>query len=358
MLRLTKGLITAVLVAMTPLLSSCMHTYVGGTIYLPEGTDWETHARRISVYVNGAAGHAYVDRTEKRVFVSLRDHEGRPLLRREYTVEAGDLKWVSRATGEDMFDLVFYEFDAVDPEVAGVTNLRQILGLVYKGEELEERAGEMPAPDWVTSRVADQLAREDKRQVVTLTLPLTEEAPDVVLDRIRAIAATCDLTEKKLGPQNIRGLETRYSTRDFSLTVYSDQSPDELKITLDDWGRHEYSSQVQEALADLGVVQNSRSRSVYVRRSAVSREAVLRAVEEEARVCGYTRSVSFPPACLVRYESPGIQVSLSELSTPDRVVVFIEDLNPSSTTCEFEDSLRTRIESLRSDAVGGDGEPK
>ncbi|MBL7644721.1 MAG: hypothetical protein JNK74_00890 [Candidatus Hydrogenedentes bacterium] len=358
MLRLKKGLITAGLVAMTPLLSSCMHTYVGGTSYLPEGTNWETHDRRISVYVNGAAGHAYVDKTEKRVFVSLRDREGRPLLQREYTVEAGDLEWASRATGEDTFDLVFYEFDAVDPEVAGVPNLRQILGLVYKGEDMEECGGEMPAPDWVTSRVADQLAREDKRQVVELTLSLTKEAPDAVLDRIRAIAATYDLTENKPGPEHFHGLETRYSTRDFSLAIYRDQSPNELQLTLNDWGRHEYSSQVQAALADLGAVQVSRSRSVYVRESAVPRETVLRAVEEEARIHGYTRSDSFPPACLVRYESPGIQVSVSELSTPDRVVVFVEDSNPSSATCAFEDSLRTRIESLRSEAVGGDVGPK
>ena len=90
-------------------LGCCCHTVVGRSSTGPVSDGIPNQPYRLGVEIHGSSGHAYSDRTKKRVYVWIRDQTGRILLDREYTVKAAALDfsecWVSpKELVVDFFD--------------------------------------------------------------------------------------------------------------------------------------------------------------------------------------------------------------------------------------------------------------
>src|SRR5438046_2788935 len=81
------------LVLMVLIASACREsTWVGQTIYYPQGSDVANAQYSLIIEVDGAHGRAYVDRTIKTVHVTIWKRETK-VLDRQYQLTAGDLEW-------------------------------------------------------------------------------------------------------------------------------------------------------------------------------------------------------------------------------------------------------------------------
>jgi hypothetical protein len=117
--------------------TGCMHTWVGGTLYYPIDAELDNSKYRLVYEIHGTSNHAYVDRTEKTVYLAIRGvWRGTPpaepsptLLQRQYTVVAGDLDVGATWQTEGDVQVFFYEPVFTRPEPAG--GRREVLRLHF-----------------------------------------------------------------------------------------------------------------------------------------------------------------------------------------------------------------------------------
>jgi hypothetical protein len=132
-----------------------MHTWVGGTLYYPAGTELDNAKYRLVYEIHGESSHAYVDRTEKRVYLSIRGAwRGTPpaepsptLLQRQYTVVAGNLDVGATWQTDGDLQVFFYEPGFTRPEPTG--GRREVLRLhfVRKADGPEFVEAPLPADE-------------------------------------------------------------------------------------------------------------------------------------------------------------------------------------------------------------------
>jgi hypothetical protein len=89
--------------------SSCRpHTYNSTTTYFPAGTTHGSAQYALVVEADGQRGKAYLDFGQKRVFVIVLQNKS-TLIRKEYTIEAGDLFWRVRWDEATSPEVDFFE---------------------------------------------------------------------------------------------------------------------------------------------------------------------------------------------------------------------------------------------------------
>src|SRR5258707_10181284 len=86
-------------------LCGCMHTYVAG------GHDSPDKQYTLWVISNGASGKAYVDKSKKKIWISIATREGMNsgvLFEKRYVLTGSDITWETRWLSDEAVSVVFY----------------------------------------------------------------------------------------------------------------------------------------------------------------------------------------------------------------------------------------------------------
>ena len=120
----------------------CTHTETGANFYFPPGSEPAEAKYQLSVAFVGAARHAYVDRTKKKIGIVIRAGDA-VLLSRQYTIVAGDLDaGVTWEKGDDL-TVFFFEPGVYAPRSAARA---EVLRLHFTIEPGGSRFVEAPLP--------------------------------------------------------------------------------------------------------------------------------------------------------------------------------------------------------------------
>ncbi|SRR5258708_7258033 len=84
----------------------CTATYRGGSTISPDGN------YRIYGHVRGAYGHAFIDETAKKIWITIArtDNKETPLLERKYRVHGSDVGWTAIWDPRDNVTVVFFDY--------------------------------------------------------------------------------------------------------------------------------------------------------------------------------------------------------------------------------------------------------
>jgi hypothetical protein len=108
------------LIGLATTLCGCMHTYIAGGL----GRDSPDGKYRVTIVSHGASGQAYVDKTKKRVYVSVwpmatnslpaflqpKPDNPPPVFQAKHIFVAGDLWWHTRWLTNDEVEITFYDY--------------------------------------------------------------------------------------------------------------------------------------------------------------------------------------------------------------------------------------------------------
>ena len=128
---LARLCLAAILLSGLIQLLGCTATYTGGSSTSPDGK------YRIYGHVRGAYGHAFVDESAKKIWITIArtDNKETPLLERKYRVHGSDVGWTAIWGPPDILTVVFFDYGPgiywEDARKTGVEK-RQIRTVTYR----------------------------------------------------------------------------------------------------------------------------------------------------------------------------------------------------------------------------------
>src|SRR5260370_28492988 len=130
------------------LLGSCRSsTWVGGQACYPAGADRASADFCMSVNIEGGIGKPYVERSRKTVHLQVLSRRNHVVLEREYSAEAGDLRWLSTWPERSDLQVVFFEYRPVEQQAKSSTKVpRQIFSLAFTLDESKELCAQAASP--------------------------------------------------------------------------------------------------------------------------------------------------------------------------------------------------------------------
>jgi hypothetical protein len=328
--------------------SQCGGTTVGGAHYFPPGSDRDSRRMTLHVSVEGERGKAYVATSPKRIYLSVDAKNGTTLLKREYTVVAGDLEWKADWTDPSQLHVVFFEFMGPGPEVA-----RTVFSLAFESQGLDGSYLEGHVPRWVAASVASDLDLENQRQIFVLRLALTADNQKAALSVVRTLSKKLGMRSMTIPPHGIGPL-AEYTMPGLRLEVTRYDSQGVIQITVEDWDRKQDSEAIRNGLAELSIVSTRRVGLVSALLGSGGSESVLAAIRLVAANQGLLQDDDPAPAHLASYRLPAasdatqdaVALTAFRLSSPDRLHVRIEDLDSRQKGLEVERAVRDALAQL------------
>jgi hypothetical protein len=197
-------------------------TEVGGYTCYPDGAEQGDAEFCLWISTEGGKGKAYVDRSQKTIRLSILNAQKKVVMKREYTVEAGDLGWVS--TWQELSDLkvVFYEYG--DPLTSSETASefaklpRQVFSLAFTYNPTATAFVEALAPNAVIEQSSQYDELENTRHIVEISFLDSEENETRVLGILKRLAASHGLQSEEPESGTI-GRLAEYSAKSFSADV-------------------------------------------------------------------------------------------------------------------------------------------
>jgi hypothetical protein len=331
------------------LIISCQTaTWVGNVACYPEGTDRESADFCLWINIQGGAGRAYVDRSQKTVHLSILDSDKDTLLEREYIVVAGDLHWYSTWDEPSNLQVIFLEHgDATAAEqAAGLPKKlpRMVFSLAFTRDDSTSSFIEAYDPA-AADRNNRYYTRENKRHIIEIYFEDSPDNESQILEYIEGIADRHELAHET--PQaGLTGLLTEYVTTDFSIEVHRYDSLRELGVTLEDYGRRKLSGEIAEELRGLsGVSRTRRFVSVNISSGSDLLESVLAVVADVAGRHALVEIDSGDTLYIKMFALQDLQISIYHSQRDGLVKISIEDLGWHDEFAEIEEGLRSELSS-------------
>jgi hypothetical protein len=236
------------------------HPYSFGTYYFPENSDSKSYTYKLYIIVDGEEDHAYTEKTDKKISLSIKNHDDKILLYRNYGVIASDLNWDIHWEKVDNLHIVFYQY-ASDISKHEAMNLsitpQQIMSLSFSYDEQSQSLTEAPVPDFVLKKLQAEYERERKKHIVLLSFYAENGRKDIehALHTADNIAHQYLLIKKDF-TTGLSGELAHYFEKDFELTVkYYDPAvypykASVIEFLLEDYGREDLSDKIVSSLKE------------------------------------------------------------------------------------------------------------
>ena len=330
------------------LLIACQSsTWNGGYAYYPDGADHTSAEFSLWVKIIAAAGSAYVKRSQKMIQLSVRTSEKDVVLERQYTVEAGDLRWYSSWPEVSDLKIIFFEYGdalATDGRDGSPKKVpRQVFSISFAYDESTGSFVDALAPTTVVEQAVRADNLENSRHIIEIYFVDSAESEARILRAIAHLASTHDL--KREPPQaGIEGQLAEWSAADFSLHFHRYQSL--LGVSLENYGNRDLSQEIAGEILLLPDVARTRHVvSVNFRLGSQRLDsilAVVKAIAERHRLIRMNPEGMFNVAT---YKAQGLQVSVSHFELDGKVKVLVEDFAWHAEFAMIEEALRTQLSS-------------
>lgn len=328
------------------LLGSCRSsTWVGGQACYPSGAERESADFCMFVNIEGGAGKAYVDRSRKRIYLHISNRRNQVVLEREYSAEAGDLRWLATWPERSSLQVVFFEYRDSAPmknESKGLTKApRQIFSLAFAFDESKGLFVEAAAPAAVLQEGAARDARENKRHSIELYYTDSPQTEARALQACERVAAKHDLQRKAPQPGLI-GLLATWLGGDLSMALQRYDSSREIGVGLEDYGSGEVSQEIAAELRLLpALVRTRRVVSINFRVGPEGLDSAIRVVESIANKYGLHPMDPRLMFNVARFGVSDLQVSVDFFESDGAVKVLVEDLGWHTQFADIEQALRS-----------------
>jgi hypothetical protein len=311
-------------------------TRIGGRACYPVGGDRESADFCLFVNIEGGAGKAYVDRSKKTVHLEVVSGRKEVALERDYTAEAGDLRWLATWPGRSRLEVVFFEYEK--PAAP-----KQIFSLAFTWDESKKRFSEAAAPAAVLQEDAKSNERENKRTNVDLYFADSAQNEARILQAMEQLSAQ-DHLQKKPPLPGIIGRIAEWSAADLSIDVQRYDSLHQIAIELEDYGRPELSEEIATKLRLLPAIAGTRRiRPVNFRTVPQELDHWIGVVEAVAKQYGLHRIGPRRIYDVASFEAPDLRISVSFFESDGRVDVSIEDTGWHAEFAEIERALRSGL---------------
>lgn len=269
-------------------------THVGGYACYPAHVDQTAADYCLWIDIEGAAGKAFVERSQKRIRLSILTDQKEVALEREYSAEAGDLGWFSAWPELSDLRIIFFEYGETQTpgeENRGPAKMpRQVFTVAFTSDQAAGTFTEAPAPSEVFEEASRRDERENRRHVVEISFIDSEENETRILEDIRNLALDRGLEVEE--PQaGIVGDLAEYSAGSFSLVFQRQPSLGRLAVVMQDYGNRELTDYIAGRLRDLpAFVGTRRHVSINFRLGPQDLETVVRSVDAVAAKYGLGKS--------------------------------------------------------------------
>ncbi len=267
------------------------------------------------------------------------------VLKRNYTLVAGDLGWYSTWRTVSDLQVIFFEYSdstAAD-QVAAVPKKvpRRILTLAFTQDR--KTGAFLEALDPAAMDLSNRYdAKENARYIVEISFEGSSDTEARILQCAADIASTYNLLQRTPQPHLV-GRLAEYSTSDFSLDVQRYDSAN-VGVTVQDYGRRELTQAIADEMRLLpGVLRTRRFVSVNIRQGQQSLESVRGGVEKVATRYHLSRVAPRGTFNVTTFGAQDLHLSLDHFERDGLIKVSIEDLGWHPEFAQIEAALRTEL---------------
>jgi hypothetical protein len=315
-------------------------------VYYPQGSDAANAQYSLVIHVDGARGHAYVDRTTKTIHVTIWKRET-IVLDREYRTTAGDLKWKVFWSALDDIRIVFFEYGKPVPKKEPPDDFskaaNQIFALAFTFDQMAKLFAEAPVPVAVVEQIAQDAAKENRRRTVDIHFDDSAENETRILNAVTDLAAKHGLQSRTPLVGEI-GRLAEWSAVDLSLDVQRYDSLRQVAVEIDDYTGHDLATELAAKLHALpGFAGTRRTASVDFRARSQDPEATIQIVESIAMNHGLSRLDRKTMFTIARFGTAGLQVTVDYFESDGTMKVLIEDSSWHTEFVEIEHGLRAAL---------------
>ncbi|HUK82122.1 MAG TPA: hypothetical protein VLZ12_05760 [Verrucomicrobiae bacterium] len=337
----------ASLVLLVLITSSCQEsTWVAQTVYYPQGSDSANAQYSLVIEVDGARGHAYVDRTTKTIGMTIWEHKI-AVLDRQYQVTAGDLKWKVFWNTLNDLRIVFFEYGKPVPEnetPSGFSKLaRQVFTVAFTFDETTKQFVEAQVPAVVVEQIAEDADKENKRHTAEIYFDDSAENESRII-RVVKDYATKSSFQTRTPPVGEIGRLAEWKAEDLSIAVQRYDSLRQITVEIDDYSGHDFSTELGAIVRALpGVRKTRRTASVNFRAQSQDPEATVRIVESVAAKHLLNRTNRKGMFAVATFATDGLQLEVDYFESDGTMKVLIEDFGWLPDLAEVERHLRAAL---------------